>query len=75
MTNIPISKDARQELIRRMVRAATQAAIEAIETCRSEYAREYLAVYGHLIRMDETDEFVLIAAGYELADRLYEKTK
>lgn len=71
MPSIPVHTDSDHRMIRSAVRRAVRIALEDIDARHDEIAREAMLV--SVPRLDETDELVLITAGYELADRLYAK--
>lgn len=73
MPSIPVHADNDQKLIRSVVRRAVRLALENLESRHDEINRE--AMFVSFPRLDETDELVLITAGYELADRLFHKAQ
>lgn len=69
MPNIPAAEDFRHQSLRSFVRREIRKALESIKADD----REVLCDFDRMPSLDETDELVLITAGYELADRLYAK--
>lgn len=69
MPNIPAAEDFRHQSLRSFVRREIRKVLESIKAGD----REVLCDFDRMPSLDETDELVLITAGYQLADRLYAK--
>lgn len=69
MPSIPAADGLMHRSLRSFIRREISKALESIKTGD----REVIGDLGAMPSLDETDELVLITAGYELADRLYAK--